>query len=112
MFEDDILHADYFDIYHDQSLEFMSDLEVNGNILITGAKGMLGNAIASTLRELQVRKVLNNSNLILASRMWAPDEVKYWQNFDNIEVLTNSSLLNFRKSIDFVIHTASPSKYY
>ena len=109
MFKDDSFHADYFDIYHGQSLESMSDLEINGNILITGAKGMLGNAIASTLKELQLRKFLNNSNLILASRMWAPDEVKYWQNFDNIEVLTNSSLLNSRKSIDFVIHTASPS---
>lgn len=109
MTKDYSLRASYFDIFQNESLNLISNLEIRGNILITGSQGMLGNALACAIRELQKTKILNESKLILSSRNWHIKEAEYWQNFGNIEVLTNDELLDYRGSVDFVIHTSSPS---
>ena len=103
------LQANYEDIYPNQFLDSISALVIEGNILITGAKGMLGNAFAYAMQELQSKGFLNESKIILSSRHWSSKETLYWQNFGNIETVTNKDLLNNYQSIDYVIHTASPS---
>lgn len=103
------LQANYEDIYPNQFLDSISALVIEGNILITGAKGMLGNALAYAMQELQSKGFLNESKIILSSRNWSTKETMYWQKFGNIETVTNIDLLNNYQSIDYVIHTASPS---
>jgi len=83
------LRANYFDIFQNESLKLISNLDIKGNILITGSQGMLGNALACAIRELQKIKILNESKLILCSRNWQIKEAEYWQNSGNIEVLSN-----------------------
>ena len=87
----------------------MPSLKMEGNILITGAQGMLGNALACAINELLSNQILKGTRLILCSRDWKPVELQYWKSFKNIENVTNFNLLNNYKSIDLVIHTASPS---
>ena len=101
--------ANYSDIFQKQFLDLFSNLNISGGILITGAQGMLGNALACALKELQSKKILNDSRIILCSRNWDLQAAKKWQNDINVEVVTNENLLNSYHSIDFVIHTASPS---
>jgi nucleoside-diphosphate-sugar epimerase len=104
-----LLQPNFNDIFKNQFLDFESSLEIKGNILITGSKGMIGNALACAINELQARKVLKNLKLILCSRTWEPKEAKLWENFSNVELVKNSDLSKYNKSVDYVIHTASPS---
>ena len=101
--------ASYSDIFQSQFLDSLSNLDINGDILITGAQGMLGNALACAVNELQTERILNESKIILCSRNWELKEAKRWQNYSNVEIVTNTNLLSNYRSVDFVIHTASPS---
>lgn len=101
--------ATYNDIFQSQFLDSMLSLKIEGNILITGAQGMIGNALACAINELLSNQILNGVRLILCSRDWKPANLEYWKNFKNVENVTNFNLLNNYKSIDLVIHTASPS---
>jgi nucleoside-diphosphate-sugar epimerase len=109
MLKNYISQAKYSDIFPNQFLKLLSNIEIKGNILITGSNGMLGNALACAISELQEARTLNKSKLILCSRAWDPKEAKNWQNLSSVEIVTNSTLLNRHQSVDFVIHAASPS---
>ena len=101
--------ANYNDIFQSQFLGSISSLKFKGNILITGARGMLGNALACAINELLSNQSSNDTKLILCSRDWRPAELMYWKSFKHVENVTNFNLLNNYKSVELVIHAASPS---
>jgi nucleoside-diphosphate-sugar epimerase len=101
--------ANYNDIFAHKSLDYKNNLPFEGSILITGAQGMLGNALACAINELQSSQDCKDSKLILCSRKWDFNQIKYWQKFNNVEIVTNDNLLNLYQAVDVVIHTASPS---
>ena len=101
--------ANYDDIFQNKFLGSISSLKFKGNILITGARGMLGNALACAINELLSNQSSNGVKLILCSRDWKPAELIYWKNYEYVENVTNFNLLSSYKSVDLVIHTASPS---
>ena len=101
--------ANYNDIFQSQFLGSISSLKFKGNILITGARGMLGNALACAVNELLSNQSSNDTKLILCSRDWRPAELMYWKSFKHVENVTNFNLLNNYKSVELVIHAARPS---
>ena len=79
------------------------------SILITGAQGMLGNALAKALSFLQTTGQLPDTKLILVSREWEPMIVESWKKNKSCLLIQNSSISEIDFPIEIVIHTASPS---
>lgn len=102
-------NAQFEDIYVNERL-FFSDKPAPQfrRILITGAQGMVGNAVSCTLRNLRLIGVLNYSELILSSRNWANSSYSENWAYPGIRLISNSELDEIGK-VDLVIHTASPS---
>lgn len=103
------MHPKFEDIFgkpHDLSIS--SEYEPK-SVLITGAKGMLGNGLAQTFRFLQDIGKLPNTKLFLLSRDWHPKEQELWHENKNCILIPNSSMSSINFPIEIVIHTASPS---
>jgi nucleoside-diphosphate-sugar epimerase len=79
------------------------------SILITGAQGMLGNALAKAISFLQSTGQLPDTKLILLSREWEPKVVESWKTNKSCMLMQNSSISEINFPIEIVIHTASPS---
>ena len=93
MNDDEVLNLDY-------------SSNVGKSILITGSRGMIGGALATTLDEL-----LNNHSLkcelFLASRTWQGSEKNYRNK--SIKLISNAEARSGSIHFDSIIHCASPS---
>lgn len=101
--------AGYQDIFTDEKIIFglVSTFQPK-RILITGAQGMVGNAIACSIQHMRSSGVLQYSELVLASRTWNKDYAQKYTTQLGIKCIGNSEIEEIGK-IDLVIHTASPS---
>lgn len=77
-------------------------------ILITGAQGMVGNAVAGSIQHLRALGVLQYSELVLASRDWKKDVTRENSVQSGLTFVNNSELEGIGK-VDLVLHAASPS---
>lgn len=99
----------YEDIFVNQGSISSQNLKVvPRRILVTGAQGMVGNAISRTLGHLQVQGPLCDTELYLSSRSWSLDHVEEYSLKSRIILINNSSLESIEQ-IDLAIHVASPS---
>ena len=99
-----------FDIYEDSSFSF----EIEGrpqpeNILITGSRGMIGNAVARTYCSLMEDGLIPKGRILLASRSWPPADRQAWINDTNVTLIENHEISKIDWKLDVVIHAASPS---
>ena len=79
------------------------------SILITGAQGMLGNALAQACSFLKEIGFLSKTRIILSSRNWSLEAQRGWKEISNFQLVSNSDLSNVLSQIEVVIHAASPS---
>jgi nucleoside-diphosphate-sugar epimerase len=79
------------------------------SILITGAQGMLGNALAQYLLKLTRSEESYKPHIYLTSRNWSKTAKDYWSQFSNFKTIKNLEIANIGKPIQSVIHAASPS---
>lgn len=101
--------ASYKDIFADEQIVFKSKSTFHPRrILVTGAQGMIGNAVACSLQHLQQLGILRATELVLASRNWEKDYIKKYSTASGLRFINNSEITAIGK-IDLVIHAASPS---
>ena len=79
------------------------------SILITGARGMLGNGIAKAFYFLQMNGILADTKLFLGSREWGFESKSEWDECDNLQLVANSDISKIQGRVEVVVHTASPS---
>lgn len=101
--------ASYQDIFVNENIvfKFKSTFQPK-RILVTGAQGMIGNAIACSLQELRRLGLLQTTEIVLASRKWEKYSIQEYSAFSGLRLISNSEITEIGK-IDLVIHTASPS---
>lgn len=78
-------------------------------ILVTGSQGMIGNAIAVYIAEIQRKNPSKVIQLILASRTWNRNVQQEWLTKSRCKLISNLEIGKITETIDLVIHTASPS---
>jgi UDP-glucuronate decarboxylase len=78
-------------------------------IMITGSQGMIGNALAVYIAEVQRNNSNSTIQLILASRSWNDPTKQEWISNVHCKLILNSEIEKISEKIDLVIHTASPS---
>lgn len=77
------------------------------SVLITGAQGMLGNAIAEYFYKAISELHGDNALLLLASRSW-PMRTK-WESRRNCRLIANADITSEDSQVELIVHTASPS---
>lgn len=96
-------------IFNYDFLDNLVGLENEGNILITGSQGMLGNALACAINELLVIRNQKNIRLILSSQSWSSSAMSRWKSASNVDTIPYSKLIDYPFPVRFAIHAASPS---
>jgi nucleoside-diphosphate-sugar epimerase len=101
--------ASFEAIYGNDAADLLSlDLGSVKSVLVTGAQGMIGNALAETFLHTSRTGLDSRLQLYLVSRFWGEDARNYWSKFPNVKLLTNNEL-SYIGSVEYAIHTASPS---
>lgn len=108
----DFLLPSYKEIFPNEDLKAqieglpLSDVK----ILVTGAQGMLGNAIATAICSIASQEIYPRITIYLSSRNWSNTNVmiNHQGACKCIKVL-NSEIATLKEEFDLVIHTASPS---
>jgi dTDP-glucose 4,6-dehydratase len=85
---------------------FTLDMEISQDILITGAQGLIGNALAETLN-YQIQKK-SGLRLYLTSRHWTSEAKEYWSKHKSVVLISNDKIPELF-NLGLVIHAASPS---
>ena len=108
----DLILPSYKEIYPNEDLT----MQIGGlplsdaKILITGAQGMLGNAIATALCGKISEEIHTPITIYLSSRSWNNTNVKTNHiGVCNCLKVLNSEIATMEEEFDLVIHTASPS---
>ncbi len=112
LIESDFLLPSYKDIFPNEDLAVrFEDLPLrDSKILVTGAQGMLGNAIAAAVCSNTTQKIYPPIKIYLLSRDWSEKNTKinHLEDCKCIKV-SNADITSLKEQIDLVIHTASPS---
>ncbi len=102
-----VTHSDIFGEQMESLIH--EDLKSTKSILVTGAQGMLGNAIAIRLNRILTAIAISEWSLVLASRNWSKNAILNWEKYPNVKLVENHEIATFPMNVELVIHTASPS---
>ena len=92
--------------FYTNKFEFGKFLQ-DKTILITGSKGLVG---TSLIKWLLLQNSLNKTNTHIVASTRNPDEIPdYIEKTDNIEFIKYGTESSFSKSIDYIVHAASPT---
>ena len=112
LIKSDFLLPSYKDIFPNEDLSVkIEDFPLRDTkILVTGAQGMLGNAIATAMCSIVSQEILAPIQIYISSRNWSNTNIKlnHQKDCECIRVL-NSEITTLKEEFDLVIHTASPS---
>lgn len=101
--------AKFEDIFEKNHLLFSSSKLDLGYVAISGARGVLGNAISRYLLRLKEDSILSFDKLQLLSRAWPTESRNSWNEKQELEFIENVELEKVIEKVDTVLHCASPS---
>ena len=101
--------ASLSDLYgNDSPTGSFQEIINKGSVLITGAQGLIGNAVAQLIYHAYFIESNSEATIYLASRSWTLESQNYWSTKTHVKLIRNDDI-PLLEDLEIVVHAASPS---